>query len=186
VIRSATGALQVQTHAVLRAASDGAEAQLREFLSSLRGITESLGADAQIRASLEGDSRQALNMTQLLAQVRTRVPEAQEIFWTNPQGRVVAGSRRQLEGKEESGTPYFEQGRRGFYPGEVVRDSQTGELTWIMSAPVKDARSGQLLGVVALAVDPGLLSALTTGNRDLQEGSDTQSFRIGKTGKPIL
>lgn len=186
VIRSATEALQVQTHAVLRAASDGAEAQLREFLSSLKRTTTSFGNDVEIRVSLEVGNSQPLNMTQVLARVRTRVPEAQGIFWMNLQGRVVAGSEKQVVGKEESGEPYFEQGRLSFYPGDLVRDSKTGELNWIMSAPVTNARNGEVLGVMALAVDPGALSVLTTGERDLREGSDTQSFRIGKTGETYL
>jgi len=182
----ATEALQTATHAVLRAASDGAEAQLREFLSSLKRTTESLGADPEIRANLEGHSDRAVDMTQLLARVRNRVPEARAIFWMNLQGRVVSSSGQQFQGKEEAGSPIFDSGRQSFYPGDVVRDSKAGDLQWTMSAPVKDPRTEQVLGVVGLEVDPDVLSAVTTGGRDLQEGSDTQSFRIGQTGETYL
>ncbi|MGH7967872.1 MAG: sensor histidine kinase, partial [Limisphaerales bacterium] len=44
----------------------------------------------------------------------------------------------------------------------------------------------RLLGVVALRIDPGVLSDLTTGRRILAEGADTQSFRIGDTGETYL
>lgn len=81
---------------------------------------------------------------------------------------------------------YFEQGRLSFYPGDIVRDETTGELHWIMSAPVHEQGTGRALGVVALEVNPHALSALTTGRRDLDEGSDTQSFRIGNTGETYL
>jgi signal transduction histidine kinase len=184
--RGATEALQTETHAVLRAASDGAEAQLREFLSSLKRTTESLGADPEVSANLEGRSGRPVDMTQLLERVRTRVPEAQAIFWMNPQGHVVSSSGQEFLGKQEAGTPIFDQGRQSFYPGDVVRDPKAGDLQWVMSAPVKDPRTEQVLGVVGLEVDPRVLSALTTGSRDLQEGSDTQSFRMGETGETYL
>lgn len=185
-IRSATDALRKQTHAVLRAASDGAEAQLREFLLSVERTTAFLGMDSEIRASLQQTNGGPVKMGILLQRVQRRVPEAKELFCMNLQGRVVASSAQQLAGKDEARSAYFERGRQTFYPGDVVRDERTGELRWIMSAPIDDPETGQVLGVVAMGVDPRALSVLTTGGRDLKEGSDTQSFRIGQTGETYL
>jgi signal transduction histidine kinase len=55
-----------------------------------------------------------------------------------------------------------------------------------MSAPVKEPETGQLMGVVAVGIDPGALSALTTGKRVLAEGAETQSFRMGETGETYI
>lgn len=185
-IRGVEEVLRTQTHAALRAASDGAEAQLREFLLNLKRTTESLGTDDNaIRASLQGLSPGPTQLTQLLARVRERVPEAQEILCINLEGKVVGSSAKRLPGYEEVAS-FFEQGRQSFFPGDIVRDATTGEIKWTMSAPVKYPRNGRLLGVVAMRVDPAALTLLTIGKRALQEGSDTQSFRIGDTGETYL
>ena len=185
-IKGATDALRTQTHAVLRAASDGAEAQLREFLLGLQRTTESLAVDGEICASLQQTNGRSVDLAAALQRVQTRAPEALQVFAMDLDGRVVCSSSQSMTGERRASSPYFEQGRQSFCPGDIFRDDKTGELRWIMSAPINDARTGQPLGVVALSIDPLALSLLTTGKRDLEEGSDTQSFRIGKTGETYL
>src|SRR4051812_27140337 len=79
----ATQALGEQTHAVLRAASNGAEAQLREFLFSLKRMTEAFGDDERIRSILLGRGGQNGDLSQALERAKKRVPEVQEIFCLN-------------------------------------------------------------------------------------------------------
>src|ERR1041385_7084297 len=68
----------------------------------------------------------------------------------------------------------------------MVVEPGSGRIRWRMSAPVKDPRDGELLGVVVVGIDPASLSAVTTGKRILSEGADTQSFRIGDTGETYI
>ena len=46
--------------------------------------------------------------------------------------------------------------------------------------------SQQLLGVAAFRIDPRKLSELTSGQRILAKGADTQSFWIGDTGETYI
>jgi signal transduction histidine kinase len=140
---------------------------------------------AEIRASLQQTNSRPVDLAAALERVHSTAPEALGVFAMALDGRVVSSSSPQRAGESRANSPYFEQGRRSFCPGDIIRDD-TGELRWIMSAPVKDTRTGQPLGVVALSVSPEALSRLTTGRRDLEEGSDTQSFRIGRTGETYL
>jgi signal transduction histidine kinase len=185
-IHSATAALDQQTHAALRAASDGAEAQLREFLLNLERVTKSLGRDLEIRESLRAANGQQANMAEILERVRETAPETQEVLCLNPEGLVVASSTKELVDINLSGADYFERGQRLYCPGDVTREEITGRLQWRMSAPVIDTASKRLLGVVALGIDPAALSFLTSGQRVLHEGADTQSFRIGLSGETYI
>lgn len=185
-MHSATTALEQQTHAVLRAASDGAEAELREFLLNLKRTTEALASAAEIRAFLRLPNERQLNMADILARARQTAPEVQEVFCMNTDGLVTASSTQGLLGLNVSVLDYFERAKERYYAGDVIREKSTERILWRMSAPVIDAGSKRLLGVVTLGIDPGALSVLTTGSRILGEGADTQSFRIGSSGETYI
>src|SRR5690348_9362985 len=87
-LRSATKALQSQTHLVLRTASNGAEAQLREFLLHLKQFTLALSANPRIREALETPDRSNTNIFEILKSEQASLPEAQEIFVLAADGRV--------------------------------------------------------------------------------------------------
>jgi signal transduction histidine kinase len=181
-MREASAAIQLQTHAELRAASDGAEAQLREFLLSVKQTTEALAEEDGIRKLARGQEK-ATVVSEVFARLRRRIPEAQELFYLNASGRVAAASRSELAGKDFAKSRLFTRGLKSFYAGDVLRDEE-GVPRWRMSAPLKE--SGQTVGVVAIGIDPKTLSSLTAGQRVLAEGADTQSFRIGQTGETYL
>ena len=178
--------LSEENHAVLRVASDGAEAQLREFLLSLRRTTELLARKNEIRARLKLPPKTSTDLGKLLESVRTSVPEVEEVYCVNTEGKVIASSSPQMLGKDESASPEFRRGRDSFYPGDVVFDAGSGKLRWDMSAPVRDSEDGQVLGILALGINPHALTELATGQRSLKQGAETQSFRIGNTGETYL
>ena len=92
-IQSITLTLKRQNDLILRVASNGAEAQLREFLLRIKDETLASSADERVRKALEeasqGDSHTA---SQVLASLRERIPEARQIFVLGPEGRVAASS----------------------------------------------------------------------------------------------
>src|SRR5436190_9986060 len=79
-IRSATKALRTQTHALLRVASDGAEAQMREFLVSMRRTTHSRAEEEEIRSALKSPNENGVDLSELLKRVRERVSELQAMY----------------------------------------------------------------------------------------------------------
>jgi len=184
-LRSVTSAIERQTHSVLRTASSGAEAELREFLLHLKQETLSLTEDAQIREALQTASGSPADIPEILKWQQRSIPEAREIFILAADGRVAASSQRENNGKDYSSAECFARGRQSFFPGDIRR-SANGQITWFMAAPIKDAADQRVLGVAVIRIDPGALSALTTGRRIIEEGADTQSFRIGKTGETYI
>lgn len=86
-IRKSEAAINEQTIAVLRRASDGAEAQLREFLDRLREQLLEVAHDGRIPGLLTEPFNPNSGMPEVL---RTMVPEdAEEIFLLSRNGDLV-------------------------------------------------------------------------------------------------
>ena len=178
-----------QTHAVLRAAADGAEAQLREFLKHLEDQTLDFAQDHKLREILEiskADSTPTAALSSLLAHERGIFSEVQELFVVLPDGRLLASSTATNLSRDYTGADFFTYGQQGYFGGDVAIDPVNGRLTWVMAAPIRDVSDRHLLGVLAVRVDPRTLSDLTTGRRVLATGADTQAFRIGETGETYI
>jgi signal transduction histidine kinase len=191
-LRIVTSALEQQTHTVLRAASNAAEAQLREFLLHLKRQTLSISVNAEIREVLQTASGVntgqlvSTDITELLILQQASLPDVEEISVLATDGRVVASSMRQNIGQDWSSAECFTRGQKSFFPGDLYREPADRQIRWVMSAPIIDAAGSRPLGVVVLRVGANTLSDLTTGRRIIAEGADTQSFRIGNTGETYI
>ncbi len=187
-IRSSERALQRQTMNVLRAASDAAEAQLREFLANLKRELLELSRDPEFLRQLSDPSpaSEPSSLAAWLARQQRRIPDLQEVFVLSPQGRVRASSARKNSGKDFSSAEFFVRGKESYYPGDVVNDPENRSLTWVMSAPIVIDSGQEALGVLAFRIDPRTLSDLAAGRRVLTQGANTQSFRIGDTGETYI
>jgi len=192
-LRSSESAVRQQTQSVLRAAADGAEAQLREFLKHLQEQTTGIAEDKKIREILEtadtaaaGASSTIADLSRLLARLHEIESDTEEIFVLAADGRVVASSAPENIGRQLSSSEFFQRGRQKFFHGDVFIDADSGRLTWIMAAPIKDTSSSRVLAVAALRINPRTLSDLTSGRRIIAEGAGTQSFRMGDTGETYI
>lgn len=184
-IHHTLAALKAQTGITLRATSNGAEAQLREFLLRIKDQTLSLSTDTDVRnILLEAPKTEQLGNA-VLVSLRATLPEAREILVLSADGRVVASSRGASVGMQHGSETFFTEGQRAFYPGDIVRDP-AGEITWLVSAPIRHLQNNRSIGVLAIRLDPAALSDLTAGRRILAQGADTQSFRIGDTGETYI
>ena len=185
-IERVTSALKAQTKMTLRVASDGAEAQLREFLLHLKEATLALSVDGRVGNCLEAPSvKNEHGVSEVLASLRETIPEADEIFVLTAEGRVAASSEPESVGKDCSSAAYFVRGQKSFFGGDIVR-APDGETSWVISAPIRNATADRVPGVLAVRLDPRVLSDLTSGRRILAEGADTQAFRIGETGETYI
>jgi methyl-accepting chemotaxis protein len=95
----------------------------------------------------------------LAAMVRTYAPVYTLFSVTDANGIVVGSSDASLLGRNESGEEWFRGALRGdvYYSPEVLRSTQTGALSVVFSAPLRDRASGKLMGVVASWVNWGVL-----------------------------
>jgi hypothetical protein len=191
-IRRAESAIRRQTFAVLRAASDGVEAELREFVHHFRPQLVHLSQHEQIRKKLEMAHTSAptpadiSSFLDLLFSQSHELPDIQEIFVLTLDGRVYASSTVEDIGRDYSSADFFVHGKQSFFQGDIFRDDRTGEPTWVMTCPIKDASMNRVLGIMAIRIDPRDLNALMSGRRILALGANTQSFRIGDTGESYI
>src|SRR4051794_18034007 len=175
-----------ETHAVLRAASDGAESELREFLDHLKTRAISISLDALIRDTAEAGSDQySADLNRHLEQLSSQFSESEELLALNKNGRAFAASNTNRIGRDFGNDEFFRNGLEHPYVGDVFRD-RDGVLTWMISVPLTSRATSNTVGVLAVRVRPQALSDLTTGLRITGLGADTQTFRIGDTGETYI
>src|SRR5437867_5893475 len=93
-----------ETHNVLRAASDGAESELREFLEHLKTRAVSISLDALIRDTTENRayaaaSSQSDELNRHLQQLAAQFAECEELLAMDKNGRVFAASNTNRLGR---------------------------------------------------------------------------------------
>lgn len=110
--------------------------------------------------------------------VETRRPVYSSIVLTDAGGRVVAASRPDLVGTDESQAEWFVEGQSGepFFSPSVYLDPTVGGATVAFSMLVKEQGSDRVVGVVCARVDYG---ALFTENLVKKE-------TFGKTGEILI
>ena len=110
--------------------------------------------------------------------VETRRPVYSSIVLTDAEGRVVAASRPDLVGTDESQAEWFVEGQSGepFFSPSVHLDPTVGGATVAFSMLVKEPGSERVVGVVCARVDYG---ALFTENLVKKE-------TFGKTGEILI
>ena len=195
-MRRAEAEIHRQTLAVLHAATDGAEAQLREFIGFLKARMLGLSLDSLLRDSLEtltsagapgaSVAHAASDLHMSLAQRKERFSESEEIFAMDLRGRIIGSSSPQAIGADYSQSEFFIHGQQAVFVSDVFRDPVTGQITWIIASPIRSRSTDQLIGVLADRINPRQLSDVTTGRRIARMGADTQSFRIGETGETYI
>ena len=113
----------------------------------------------------------------LAAMVRTYAPVYTLFLVTDANGVVAGSSDASLLGRNESGEEWFRGALRGdvYYSPDVQR-SQSGALSVIFAAPMRDRATGRLMGVVASWVNWGVL---------FDEGL-AKKERFGATGELLV
>jgi signal transduction histidine kinase len=191
-IRKAESAIRRQTFVVLRTASDGVEAELREFVHHFKSQLLHLSQHEKIRNQLElanaspTTSDNIPSFRDLLLSQHEKIPDVEEIFVLTLKGRVIASSTGENVGRDYSSVDFFVHGKESLFEGDVFRDDRTGQPTWVMTCPIKDASMNRVLGIMAIRIDPRDLNSLMSGKRVLALGADSQPFRIGDTGESYI
>ena len=93
-MRKSEAAISEQTTAVLRSASDAAEAQLREFLDHLKESLLRVARDVRLQDALQANSQSPSNETNNLARIlRALAPlDAQALFLLDQRGKLIAST----------------------------------------------------------------------------------------------
>jgi methyl-accepting chemotaxis protein len=110
--------------------------------------------------------------------VKTYAPVYTRFSVTDASGVIVGSSDASLLGRNEGSEEWFRGALRGdvYYSPEVIRSPQTGALSVVFSAPLRDRASGKLMGVVASWVNWTVL---------FDEGL-ARKERFGDTGELLL
>ncbi len=102
----------------------------------------------------------------ILHQFQADNPALRSVLWVDPGGRVIASSHKPTSGVNVGEFSYFQKilAGRGWAVGELLPGEVTGEFTFYISRGIRDER-GELLGVVAAAVDSARLDSVIRMDR---------------------
>src|SRR3990167_2279485 len=182
-----------QSLAQLRIAADGAEVQVNEYLNYLKYRTAGFCSDdfviyAVVKVDLHPEDKQIIERLNhhLVFNKLPIFPECIETFIINSNGRVIASSDVSSMGNDFSQTNYFLNGQKFIYVSDIFLDTKTGQIIWVVSAPLIDKITGEFIGVLANRINPKTLSDITTGRKVRALGAKDQSKRIGETWETYI
>ena len=90
-----------------------------------------------------------------------------EIFVLNPQGEIIISTDESNIGLDRSADAYFLGGREGTYIKDVYRSETTKKKLFVVSAPVLDDETKELLGVVVARSGLACLERIVTDRTGL-------------------
>ena len=182
-----------QSLAQLRVLADGAQAQISEYLNYLKHRTAGFCSDefiinAIIKADRHPEDKQSIERLNhhLVFNKLPTFPECVEIFIINTKGCVIASSDVSSIGNDFSQMSSFLNGQKSIYVSDIFRDTKTGQIIWVVSAPLTDKITSEFIGVLANRINTKTLSDITTGRKVLALGAKGQSMRIGETGETYI
>ena len=182
-----------QSLAQLRIAADGAEVQVNEYLNYLKYRTagfcsDDFVIDAVVKVDLHPEDKQIIERLNhhLVFNKLPTFPECIETFIINSNGCVIASSDVSSMGNDFSQTNYFLNGQKSIYVNDIFLDTKTGQIIWVVSAPLIDKITGEFIGVLANRINPKTLSDITTGRKVRALGAKDQSMRIGETWETYI
>ncbi len=116
----------------------------------------------------------------LLAAWHRLHPELADALFADRAGKVLAASRRSIQGADVSGSHWFAKALTGLVVGEAAQESRAGigvTRNLIVAAPVGEA--GAPLGIIAVQLPPEWTDGIVAGaRRMLPNGGRGLSIRV--------
>jgi signal transduction histidine kinase len=167
----------------MRAMADGARVAVAEFLDYVRGRTLDIASDWFISDSL--DSGETADLSRYLRVQRSLLPESDGVFVLSPGGRVIASSDPDAVGLDRGEETYFAAALEGPVITDMRLDDQ-GHPLWVVAAPIRSRRSGEVIGVVGNRINPRALSDVVTGESRPAPDASAAAFRPGTSGEVYI
>ena len=158
------------------------------FVSGLLGgyiSGDASGLGAATQAVLAGGpaarsgSPAHVSVTKALRYLVSQTADAQEFLVLDLDGKVVASTVPDHEGRHEAKEGWFQKGSSGTYVQPVATSSLTGKPTITVATPLFD-RSGQRIGIVAANLNLERLDRIVLPATGL--GKTGASYLVGKNG----
>ena len=132
------------------------EDTLAAYLRGKIGRVVDFGSDGYIRDTIENIDQKGDDLAQLSEQLTKYLstnkmlldPEISEILLLDREGRVIASSNENENGKNMASDDYFIGGLKGTYVKDVYYSERIGKYNFAVSSPIKSRTTGRLLGVI--------------------------------------
>ncbi len=158
------------------AIADGRQEAIDRYLMGEKGVTLQQASDnfiseslKKIRGDKDGAGKAAEKLNLFLSAKLKIDPEMYEIMIMDRNGMVVAGTNKDEIGSDMSNDLYFKEALKGAYIKDVYRSEHTGTVGFSVSAPIRNLKTNEVLGVLINEYDISTLLEITDNKEGLGE-----------------
>jgi len=101
-----------------------------------------------------------------------------EVFILDKNGKVIASSDKNQEGKDKANDLFFINAQKEIYFKDIYLSQTTNRANFAISAPIKDDTTGELLGVSVVRYEPNVFNKIFTNFGQLYKTKE--AFLINK------
>ena len=179
-----TNLVKNNIYSYLNLSSRSRAEHIRTFLQGQKDSTKILAGTLSVEEYLTQKNTNAeyLNGAELLAECFEKIiennPSIYEIFMLNADGEIVVTTDRSHLGEDKSNDTYFIGGKNDTYIKDIYYSELTGKINYTISSPIRDDKTGNLLGVMVVRYDPKDFFTLVKTENGL--GKTEENFLVNK------
>lgn len=154
---SSKKAIEHEIYSGLQAVADKAKAGTTDYFVQQEELARALSNNNIIKKNLNSSS----GLTEITSQINmelTDMPDVEEIFILNKEGKVVTSTEPSEIGLDKSNDEYFTKSQTSPHIKLPYLSKTTGKVNHTVSAPIFDANK-ELLGVLVIRVKNGEISS---------------------------
>ena len=182
-IRSTRSDLEEEIVDKLLLLAEAKEGQIFAYLDGIESRTLDFSSDGFIRDSLKEivkrrDSKQVVEVlnNHLVVNKKSLDPTLHGILVLDLKGKVVAATDEEEIGADESQDEYFQEGLKGVFTKELEEHEHFDQqYIFVVSAPLIDKETGELLGVLLNFFEQGKLESVFSGQFQIEKGALTST-----------
>jgi len=157
---------------------------IRTFLRDQKNSTKILAGTLSVEQYLmrKNTDTEYLSDRDLLAECFGKIiennPNIYEIFVLNTDGKIVVTTDKMQLGLDKSSDAYFIGGKNDTYIKNLYYSESIGKINYTISSPVRDDKTGNLLGVIVVRYDPKNFYTIVKNENGL--GKTEENFLVNK------
>lgn len=168
--------------------ADAGEGQIYNYLSFMKSRTTDFVSDGFIQDNLgkieknsPANANEPDHFNLHIEEKKKLDPDILAIIITDVNGKVVASTNENEMGKSKAEDKFFIEGSRGIYLDQLKDTDMHSDRSIIVSAPIYDHDSGNILGVMINSFSTGKLSSILSGQYQRDLGAKTSEMTRSQT-----
>lgn len=177
-------ALISQISAGLEAVTDSRANHISDYIANDITIIAALASGNRIESEFEKPAPSVDVLNEVVTNDAARFPMFGEVFVLDGSGRIIATNVKPHLGLDRRDDAYFKGAMSGKpYFKDVYKSSVTGDIGYVVSAPITQKSTGRIVGVMAARSDMRMLNKIATDDTGM--GRTGELYIVNEDGLMI-